>query len=325
MELFEKIIGNESVKEYFKRIVVNHKLSHSYIFEGLYGTGKKTFAIELAKILLCEEKDKPYHQCKSCNMIEAKTHPDVILIEKNAKVDTIREKVVQEIDIKPYRGTYKIMIIQETDKLNIQAQNALLKTIEEPPDYGIIILLCENRESLLPTIQSRCSIVHFNPISEIQMKTYLKGKDLTQEEQKLYQKWSEGSIGIAEDILQDSTYMELRIKSIDYLKQLESVGVIELYTLVKEITDQKEQLEKILTFWLYWYRDIVVLKASNEQEIYYQDYDTILLEKSRKMSYNRINSNIELIKKSILDLNQNINTTLIIENLLLRLKERKKE
>lgn len=327
MELFDKIIGNEKVKSYFKKALSSHKLSHSYIFEGSYGVGKKTLALELAKILLCEaiDQNKPCDHCKSCHMLEAMTHPDVILLEEGAKVDTVREKVVQEISIKPYRDRYKIVIIQAADKLNIQAQNALLKTIEEPPDYSIILLLCENREGLLPTIQSRCVMIPLNPVSEVQMKKYLESKGLTKQEQLLYQKWSEGSIGTVTNILQDDTYMARRAQSIAYLKRLEQAKIMELYALVKEITDQKEQLTSILTFWLYWYRDMAILKASEGQVIYYADYKETLLEKSRYMSYNRISYNIDLIKNALLDLNQNINITLLIENLLLQLKERKKE
>lgn len=327
MEFFDNIIGNEKAKSYFKKAVVGNKLSHSYIFEGHYGVGKKTFALELAKILLCEaiDIDKPCHNCKSCHLLEAMTHPDVILVESEAKVDTVRERVVQEINIKPYRDRYKVVIIESADKLNSQAQNALLKTIEEPPDYSMIILLCENREGLLQTIQSRCITIRFNPISEVQMKNYLESKGLTKQQQSLYQKWSEGSIGVANDIVQDDTYLERRAQSIDYLKQLEQAKIMELYALVKEITDQKEQLLTILTFWLYWYRDIAILKSTKSKAIYYEDYYDILLEKSRQMSYNRISYNIDLIKNTVLDLNQNINVTLLIENLLLQLKERKKE
>ena len=329
MSAFDKIIGNEDAKTYFKKAVKEKQLSHGYIFEGAHGVGKNTFAIELAKFILCEQKegDRPCNECKSCSMINAGTHPDVIYIDKDTKVtkvETIRENIVREMDIKPYQSDYKIIIVKAADSISIQGQNAMLKTIEEPPGYGIIILVCENLASLLPTIKSRCIVVRFNPIQKEQMKNYLEHRGITGVQQQVFEKISNGSIGVVNEILEDETYLEVRKQSIHYLNRLEKAQIMDLYEIVKEVTDDKENIERLLEFWLLWYRDIAVVKATNSDDLYYKDYYEQLLDMSSKLTYNKVSQNIEFIKHAILDIRQNIYSTFVIENLLLKLKERKK-
>ena len=329
MREFQDIIGNEDAKEYFIKALAKDHLSHSYIFEGPYGVGKKTFARKLAKAILCENRDeaKACDRCQSCHMVEAGTHPDIITIEKDTKVtkvDNIRENIVREMEIKPYQSSYKIIIVNAADTINIQGQNAMLKTIEEPPKYGIVILVCENLASMLPTIKSRCITVRFNALSKEKMNAYLQDKGIGEGERQVYAKLSEGSIGVINDILQDENYIELRKQSVVYLERLGKANLLQLYDLVKEITDQKEQIEQILEFWLYWYRDVAVIKTSGSDDLYYLDYQKQLLDMSQNITYNKVSQNIESIKYAILDIKQNIYSTFVIENLLLKLKERKK-
>ncbi len=329
MEVFNQIIGNHDVKSYFNKALEKNQISHSYIFEGPYGTGKKTFALQLAKYILCEKDQTlaPCDDCQSCHMVNSGTHPDLIIVEKDTKitkVDNIRENIVREMEIKPYRSKNKIIIINAADTINVQGQNALLKTIEEPPSYGIVILICENLASMLPTIRSRCIVIRFNPLSKEEIGRYLSSKEIDGVDKEIYAKLSEGSIGKIKEIMQDEAYFSLRNQSISYLERLSKADLLQLYDLVKEITDQKEQIESILEFWLYWYRDIAVIKAAGDEDLYYKDYQKQLLDMADKLTYNKVSQNIEFIKNAILDIKQNIYNTFVIENLLLKLKERKK-
>ena len=328
MNAFENIRGNDGAKEYFSRAIASGQLSHSYIFEGPYGVGKNTFAIELAKKIMCEASgEKPCNECESCHMINAKTHPDLIVIEKDTnvtKVDNIRDNLIREMEIKPYRSQHKIVIVKAADTVNVQGQNAMLKTIEEPPSYGIIILVCENMASLLPTIKSRCITVRFNPLTKVEIDGYLQERGISGSRRDVISKLSSGSIGIVKDILEDEQYMEIRDQAISLLEQIEKANLIDIYDLVKEITEEKESLEQILQFWLLWYRDIAVYKATKSTDLYYIDYHKQLLDMSSKLTYNKVSKNIEHVKKAILDIKQNIYSTFVIENLLLQMKERKK-
>ena len=165
MPSFEEIIGHKQMIEHLKNAIQLEKVSHAYIFEGEKGCGKKTVSEAFAAALQCEHQKEGTDACgtcRSCRQAANKNHPDIIHIihEKpnSIGVEEIREQVVNDIQIKPYSSKYKIYIISEAEKLTAQAQNALLKTIEEPPSYGIIILLTNNASVLLPTILSRSRI-----------------------------------------------------------------------------------------------------------------------------------------------------------------------
>ena len=155
------ILGNERVKEHFIAAVHHKKISHAYIIEGDKGSGKKMLAAAFSKILQCEtrqktEEERACNQCESCIQMENKDHPDVIWVSHEKagviSVGEIREQVVNTVDIMPYKGPYKIYIIDEAEKMNVAAQNAILKTIEEPPEYAIIFLLTTNRGAFLDTL-----------------------------------------------------------------------------------------------------------------------------------------------------------------------------
>jgi len=329
MGAFQNIIGNEDAKAYFLKTIDKDKLSHSYIFEGSYGVGKNSFAIELAKFILCEstDHDKPCHLCRSCYMIDSFNHPDLIVIEKDTKVtkiENIRNNIVREMDTKPYQSEYKIVIVKAADTITIEGQNAMLKTIEETPKYGIIILICENTAKLLPTIKSRCITIRFNALSHPEMDHYLTLRNIQGTERDIVRMASHGSIGIMKDILKDDHYLELRKLSVLYLERLQKADLIEVYNLVKDISEQKDNIEDILEFWLFWYRDVAVLKTAGATDLYYTDHLKLLLDTSHKLTYNKISENIDHIKNALIDIKQNIYHTFVIENLLLKLKERKK-
>ncbi|MGL6173035.1 MAG: DNA polymerase III subunit delta' [Cellulosilyticaceae bacterium] len=327
MEAFEQIIGHEMIKQYFKKSMMADKVSHSYIFEGPYGVGKRMMAKELAKTLLCESEQRPCGTCKNCKMVEAGTHPDISSVTKDTKVtkiDTVRDQVIKFMDIKPYVGKYKIVIVEEADTLNIEGQNAMLKTIEEPPSYGIVILVTKNLASLLPTIKSRCIHIRFSPLAGDHIRHYLSQHHIAQHEIEIYTQFCQGSIGKAQQLIEDEDFFALRKESISYLTQLEKANLMEMYQIVKAICDQKEHIVEILEFWELWYRDIAIAKNVNTDNFYYLDYKSQLLDIAHKLTYNKISSNIEQIRQARQALGQNVNTTLIIENLLLKLKERKK-
>lgn len=181
MKDFDEIIGHEKVKEHLQSAIKLNKISHAYIFNGPQGSGKKMLADVFAKTLQCEVNgEKPCNECHSCIQAESGNHPDIIYIshekENSIGVDDVREQFVGDMQIRPYSSRYKIYIMDEADKMTQQAQNAILKTIEEPPSYGIVILLTENADGLLSTILSRCVKLELNPIEDSKLTKYLIAK-----------------------------------------------------------------------------------------------------------------------------------------------------
>lgn len=326
---YTNIIGHENVIEYFKKAMKSKNISHSYLLEGGEGLGKKILGKTFAKTLFCEEAGviSPCNKCTSCMMMETGNNPDYFeVFSKKASigVDDIREQVVERMDIKPYRSEYKIFMIPEAERMTAQAQNALLKTIEEPPSYGIVILLTKNPAKIITTVHSRCARVRVLPLPPKTIKKYIRrNHELEEWEAALYADFSGGSIGKVEEMIEDGAFWELRQKAVDHLIRLEKANLIELYNIVDAMDKDRENLPQILDFWMIWYRDLLMCKMfENEEGLYYKDFADMILDRCQELSYNRINNNFYEIIKAKEKLDKNINVMLIIENLLLEIKER---
>ena len=178
MGSFKDVVGHKDIIQYIRNAVTMEKVSHAYIMNGARGSGKKMLASLFAMTMLCEKKGPdPCNTCHSCRQAEGGNHPDIIWVahEKpnTISVDDIREQVNNTVMIKPYQGPYKVYIIDRAELMTPQAQNALLKTIEEPPEYAVIILLTENAQTMLPTINSRCVMLKLRNIRDTLIKKYL--------------------------------------------------------------------------------------------------------------------------------------------------------
>ena len=173
--MFEKIVGNNQIKETLEKSIKQNKTSHSYLFIGIEGIGKKLFAIEFAKAILCLNEEKYCNKCKSCIEFDTNNNPDFSYIEPDGnsiKIEQIRnlQKRIQE---KPVISNKKVYIINDAHLMTQEAQNCLLKTLEEPPEFATIVLIGSNETQFLPTIKSRCTIMHFNKIEKEELQKYL--------------------------------------------------------------------------------------------------------------------------------------------------------
>ena len=181
MSSFSDIYGYETIKEHMQSAIRLGKVSHAYIINGGLGAGKKMLAGIFAKTLQCENMEEsvnPCNKCHSCIQSDTGNQPDIIWVkhEKPASigVDDVREQIIADMQIKPYSSRYKIYIIDEAEKLTVAAQNALLKTIEEPPSYGIVIFLTTNADIFLQTILSRCVMLDLKPIKNSIVEEYIR-------------------------------------------------------------------------------------------------------------------------------------------------------
>ena len=175
--MFNNIIGNETNKQILKNIVENNNISHSYIFSGISGIGKFMFAKEFAKAILCTaNEEKPCNNCKSCKSFDNLNNPDVIIIDEkqnSIKTEQIKELTNNVLE-KPIQSNRKIYIINNSENMTKEAQNSLLKTLEEPPQYITIILITNNENLLLNTIKSRCIKIPFDKLSDDEIKKYFQ-------------------------------------------------------------------------------------------------------------------------------------------------------
>lgn len=172
---FENIIGNENVKEILNKTISSNNILHSYLFSGIDGIGKRLFAKEFAKMILCQGEYKPCNKCKACIEFENSNNPDFMVIENDERVIKIEQirYMNTKITEKPITSNRKVYIINNADTMTKEAQNCLLKTLEEPPEYASIVLITSNESKLLNTIKSRCIKINFNKISDQEIQEFI--------------------------------------------------------------------------------------------------------------------------------------------------------
>lgn len=227
---YEKLVGNEPIKEMLRKTVQMGNILHSYLLVGIEGIGKQLFAKEFAKSILClEEKNsekKPCLTCKSCLEFIGDNHPDFIQIEPEGnviKIEQIRQMQTKVLE-KPILSNRKIYLIHDSHSMTKEAQNCLLKTLEEPPEYVTILLISSQESSLLPTIRSRCTKITFQPIEELELKKYLEQQEILKQCKQIVLKSFGGSIGRAiqrKDKIDIYGQVEEVVESIDTLDKID--------------------------------------------------------------------------------------------------------
>ncbi len=329
MANFKDIIGQESIKKHLQTAIKTGNLSHAYIINGEYGSGRQTIASALAKTIQCQSKTDDTDACgvcTSCKQAESHNHPDIKYIthdKTSISVNDIREQLNNDISIKPYSSEYKIYIIPDANKMTEQAQNALLKTIEEPPVYAIIILLTENCDSLLPTIRSRCVTLTMNPVDKDKICTYLENKfQLEPEQAQIAANYCQGNIGKAIRFASSSDFIEMKNQVLKLLKNLDSMDIASIIDTIKEFSTHKNDINDYLDLMLLWYRDVLMFKVTKDANLLlYSDEYSAISEQATKRDYENIENIIAAIDKAKVRLKANVNFDVTIELMILAMKD----
>lgn len=328
MSGFKDVVGHKDIIQYIQNAVMQNKVSHAYILNGERGSGKKLLANLFAQTLQCERgTDEPCYECHSCSQAMSGNHPDIIRVthEKpnTISVDDIRVQVNEDIQIKPYNGKYKIYIIPEADLMTVQAQNALLKTIEEPPAYAVLFLLTENADSLLPTICSRCVMLKLRNIKDQLVKKYLMERlEIPDYKADVCTAFAQGNIGKAIMLATSDHFNEIREEAVQLLKYIDTMELPELVEAVKRISVYKIEISDYLDILMIWYRDVLIYKATkNIDRVIFGEQLEFIKERARKSSYEGIENILKSIEKAKERLKANVNFELVMELLLLAVKE----
>ena len=306
---FKDIIGQEFAKKYLTNSINKDKVSHAYLFEGMNGVGKKTLAKEFAKTLIKVDK--------------LENSPDYISIEpegSSIKIAQIR-KLQTDVLVKPH-SDYKIYIINKAEKMTVESQNALLKTLEEPPAYVIIILITSNKNSLLDTIKSRCEIIKFLPVSFIQTKKYLEDMGIEERKASILSTFSRGSISKALELSESADFMLMREDIQNNIQTLLEKNVVEILELPSKYDKYKDNIIEVLDMMINYFRDIMMLKENIGKDMIINiDKITYVQNMSKKINYSQVSKIIDIIEDIKKKIRSNCNFNISIQVMALNIYE----
>ncbi len=325
---FSEIVGHEQIIEHLQNAIEADKVSHAYILNGPDKAGKMMIAKAFAQTLQCEKGGiEPCMECHSCKQAMSGNQPDIIYVRhekpNTISVDDIRTQINNDIVVKPYSSKRKIYIVDEAEKMNQQAQNALLKTIEEPPAYAVLLLLTTNADTFLPTILSRCVRLNLKAVRDEEIKDFLMKKhQLPDYQADVCVAFAQGNVGKAIQLASSDSFNELKTAALQLLKRLDDIELYEMTEAVKQISEYKLEINDYFDLMMIWYRDILYFKATNDvNRLVFKDEVYDIKKQAAKSSYQGIETIIEALEKAKLRLNANVNFDLVIELLLLTIKE----
>lgn len=307
-----KIIGHKNIVDSINNRKLNDSFSHANLIVGNDGIGKSIIAKYISNQII-----QGRYNAESVDIV--KYYPS----SSSFGVDDVRN-IINEVNKKPYESDKKVLILYRCDKLTTQAQNALLKTIEEPPKGVYLILLSDSLEVILDTIKSRCQIYKLTPLNKEEISAYIEDKytDLTSDDKKSALAYSAGVPGKVDRFIGDENLKRLRDICIelfeDILKREQGI-VLKYEQMLKNSKDNKIELLNIL---LSYIRDIMIFKELNNSELIV-NFDKVYKIKdiSRGMSYKKLDSMLEYIKEARINLNSNTNYSMTISVLLMGFAE----
>lgn len=329
MRRFADIVGQEHLKEHLENAIKMDKVSHAYIINGEKNAGKEFIAKTFAMALQCENRQgiEPCGECHSCKQALSGNHPDIIFIthEKPGTigVDDIRRQINNDVAIKPYKGPWKIYIMNEGEKMTVQAQNALLKTLEEPPEYAVLLILAANVDSLLPTVLSRCVVLNMKPAKDAQIKKYLmETMEIPDYKADICVAFARGNVGKAKLLANSEEFDKVKEEAIILLKNIREMELNEIVTAIKKINEYKFDVNDYLDILSIWYRDVLLFKATHDaNHLIFREEIQYIRKVADKSAYEGIEKIIDALEKSKQRLSANVNFDLTMELLLLTIKE----
>lgn len=325
---FQDIIGQEQIKEHLQNALSTGKVSHAYILNGEKSSGKEFIAKIFAMALQCEAGGvEPCNECRSCKQTLSKNQPDIIYVShekpNTISVDDIRVQVNNDVGIKPYSSKYKVYIISEAEKMTQQAQNAILKTLEEPPAYAVIILLVSNINSLLPTILSRCVTLNMKPVQDKLVKKFLM-EELKVPDYKadVCVAFARGNVGKAKLLAASEEFENIKSEALSLLKYIKEMEMQEIIAAIKKINEYKLEIQDYFDIIAIWYRDVLLFKATNDaNELVFREEISTIRKCAGRCSYEGIERVINALSTAKKRLDANVNFDLVMELLLLEIQE----
>ena len=337
---FTSLVGQKRPVRLLTAALTSGNLPHAFLFTGIEGIGKKRAAMAFAMACNCFNRQKGVHaeqpesiqpehnpiepcgRCRSCKKIISGNHPDIILVKPAGimiKVDQIRA-LCSKLVLKPYEAYKRFAIITDAQKLNPEAGNTLLKTLEEPPEHTVFILTALQASDILPTIVSRCQQIRFNPIPPHSLKTFIENAyGLDAAEASVIASMAQGSIARAESMTK-SNWIDKRNWIIDEVEALPSRSINLCLAFSDALSKNKEWLFTAFEIMKNWLRDLVVYKYTPEK-IINKDLSEQIKASSKRAPVNSLILKIKAIEKAERDIKSNSNLRLTLDSLIITLSK----
>lgn len=328
MAKFTDIIGQEQLKEHLQNAISLNKVSHAYIINGERSSGKEFVAKVFAAALQCEKgQAEPCLECHSCKQALSGNQPDIIFVShekpNTISVEDIRAQINNDIVIKPYSSPRKIYIINEGEKMTVQAQNALLKTLEEPPEYAVILVLTSNVDTLLPTVLSRCVVLNMKPVPDNKVKKFLMEElEIPDYKANICVAFARGNIGKAKMLATSEEFDKVKEEAITLVKYINDMDLSEIVKAIKKISEYKFDVTDYLDILSVWYRDVLLFKATKDaNSLIFKDEIQSIRKTADRSTYEGIEAIVKALQQAKRRLEANVNFDLTMELLLLTIQE----
>ena len=330
-DAFENILGQPKVREFLRASVVSERVTQAYLFVGPAGSNKTQAAYALAQALMCPKGPRGPRggscgACDRCGRILRRKHPDVRYFAPAGAngylVEQVRE-IVADTALSPIQADKKIYILDRVDQLGASAANAFLKTLEEPPEYGVIILMTSSLEALLPTIQSRCVLLNMRPVRDELVQKYLMEQlQVPDYRAKLCTAFARGNIGQAKLLASSEDFDRVREEAVTLLKYINEMEITELAAAVRKITEYQLDMTDYLDIISVWYRDVLMFKAMNDaNHLIFREEIQYIKRVADRSSYEGLEKILDALEKAKARLRANVSFELTMELLFLTIQE----
>lgn len=318
------LFGHEWAARLLQEHLQHGRFRHAYLFTGPAGVGRRTLALRFAQAVNCPQPPAPgvpCQSCRTCRQIEAMQHPDLAVVQAEQvgatlKVDQVRE-LLHSLSLAPYAARYRVALLLRFEEAHNAAANALLKTLEEPPDKVILLLTADSPDSLLPTITSRCDVLRLRPASRQALADWLREhKGLEQEEALTLAHLAGGRAGLALRLLADRKSQQVHIQR---LLELLTANRVQRFAFAEPAARERGAARSLLQTWLMFWRDVLLVSTSSRVPLTYLDFETQIVALAGQLPAGAAQRLLQSHERSLDLLDRNINVRLLLESLLLDL------
>ena len=318
------MLGHQRILSALRTAVQKGNVSHAYIFEGPDGVGKRDTALKFASMLMCSEEQFPCGVCKSCQLYKEASNPDFQEINKKDKSISVEEirNILKGLVIRPLYSQYKVIVINDADAMTIQAQNALLKSLEEPPPYVVFILTVQSSAAVAQTIRSRCQRILFNRLSPEDIMEVLESNyGLRKPDWEFIVSYADGVAGTALELAESPHYLELREEVLEFTSKLVSATDTDLFKFYETFERNNDRVDYVLHVILLYFRDLLIYKETGDTSLLINSDKKDMIIKNVGLSFSHVLKCIQAVWDARRGLDSNANYQLAIEVMLMKIKQ----